>query len=106
MSLHQPVFVLRAAGDASRFVPPRGPDRRGARRRSAGTSTASSTTSRSSSRWAEPPRELRLFPIALSPEPQVGGECPGTNYLFMGDFVDRGFYRYRVMLAALLAFIR
>ena len=23
---------------------------------------------------------------------QVGGDCPETNYLFMGDFVDRGFY--------------
>lgn len=34
---------------------------------------------------------------------QVGGEVPETNYLFMGDFVDRGFYSVETFLL-LLAF--
>lgn len=33
--------------------------------------------------------------------PQVGGDCPQTNYLFMGDFVDRGFYSVETFLLLL-----
>ena len=32
---------------------------------------------------------------------KVGGECPQTNYLFMGDFVDRGFYSVETFLLLL-----
>ena len=32
---------------------------------------------------------------------QVGGDCPDTNYLFMGDFVDRGFYSVETFLLLL-----
>ena len=32
---------------------------------------------------------------------KVGGECPETNYLFMGDFVDRGFYSVETFLLLL-----
>eukprot|EP00892_Ulva_mutabilis_P009774 jgi/Ulvmu1/7169/UM034_0077.1 len=32
---------------------------------------------------------------------EVGGDCPSTNYLFMGDFVDRGFYSVETFLLLL-----
>jgi len=37
---------------------------------------------------------------------QVGGDCPGTNYLFMGDFVDRGFYSVETFLLLLALKVR
>ena len=37
---------------------------------------------------------------------QVGGECPDTNYLFMGDFVDRGYYSVETFLLLLALKVR
>ena len=42
------------------------------------------------------------MPFAL----QVGGECPATNYLFLGDFVDRGFYSVETFLLLLALKVR
>ncbi|KAG4390139.1 hypothetical protein GLYMA_06G234250v4 [Glycine max] len=32
---------------------------------------------------------------------KVGGDCPKTNYLFLGDFVDRRFYSVKTCLLLL-----
>ena len=36
----------------------------------------------------------------------IGGQCPETNYLFMGDFVDRGFYSVETFLLLLALKVR
>ena len=37
---------------------------------------------------------------------RVGGQCPETSYLFMGDFVDRGFYSVETFLLLLALKVR
>ncbi|RKO87863.1 Serine/threonine-protein phosphatase 4 catalytic subunit (PP-X), partial [Blyttiomyces helicus] len=37
---------------------------------------------------------------------RVGGKCPDTNYLFLGDFVDRGFYSVETFLLLLALKVR
>ena len=37
---------------------------------------------------------------------KVGGDCPKVNYLFMGDFVDRGFYSVETFLLLLSLKVR
>jgi hypothetical protein len=37
---------------------------------------------------------------------RVGGECPDTNYLFLGDFVDRGFHSVETFLLLLALKVR
>lgn len=32
---------------------------------------------------------------------KIGGDCPQTNYLFLGDFVDRGYYSVETFLLLL-----
>ena len=37
---------------------------------------------------------------------RVGGDCPQTNYIFMGDFVDRGFHSVETFLLLLALKVR
>jgi serine/threonine-protein phosphatase 4 catalytic subunit len=37
---------------------------------------------------------------------KVGGDCPSTNYIFMGDFVDRGFHSVETFLLLLALKVR
>jgi len=37
---------------------------------------------------------------------KIGDDCPDTNYLFMGDFVDRGFYSVETFLLLLALKVR
>ena len=37
---------------------------------------------------------------------RVGGDCPQTNYIFMGDFVDRGFHSIETFLLLLALKVR
>lgn len=37
---------------------------------------------------------------------KTGGECPGTQYIFLGDFVDRGFYSLESFLLLIALKVR
>jgi serine/threonine-protein phosphatase PP2A-1 catalytic subunit len=37
---------------------------------------------------------------------EVGGDCPDVHYLFLGDFVDRGYYGLETVLLVILLKLR
>lgn len=37
---------------------------------------------------------------------RIGGMCPDTNYLFMGDYVDRGYYSVETVTALVCLKVR
>ena len=37
---------------------------------------------------------------------KIGGDCPNTNYIFLGDFVDRGFHSVESFLLLLSLKVR
>jgi len=37
---------------------------------------------------------------------KIGGDCPQTNYIFLGDFVDRGFHSVESFLLLLSLKVR